>query len=68
MEMPFIVRDHHSLVHELMARYANVPMSFADAGLVRMSELRPEAPVSTLDSDFRVNRRNRRQSLPLICS
>jgi hypothetical protein len=42
-------------------------MSFADAGLVRMSELWPEAPVFTLDSDFRVYRRNKRQSLPLIC-
>jgi hypothetical protein len=27
----------------------------------------PEAPVFTLDSDFRVYRRNKRQSLPLIC-
>jgi hypothetical protein len=42
-------------------------MSFADARLVRMSELWPDAPVLTLDSDFRVYRRNKRQSLPLIC-
>lgn len=67
LELPFTVRDHHSLIHELMARYADVPMSFADACLVRMSELWPEVPVFTLDSDFRVYRRNRRQSLPLIC-
>lgn len=67
LELPFTVRDHHSLIHDLMARYANVPMSFADACLVRMSELWPEAPVFTLDSDFRVYRRNKRQSLPLIC-
>jgi hypothetical protein len=81
LELPFTVRDHHALVHELMTRYANVPRSparqppyspppprsFADACLVRMSELWPEAPVFTLDSDFRVYRRNKRQSLPLIC-
>jgi predicted nucleic acid-binding protein len=67
LELPFTVCEHHSLVHELMVRYANVPMSFADACLVRMSELWPEAPVFTLDSDFRVYRRNKRQSLPLIC-
>ena len=67
LELPFSVRDHHSLLHELMVRYASVPMSFADACLVRMSELWPEAPVFTLDSDFRVYRRNKRQSLPLIC-
>ena len=67
LELLFTVRDHHSLIHELMSRYASVPMSFADACLVRMSELWPEAPVFTLDSDFRVYRRNKRQSLPLIC-
>lgn len=32
-----------------------------------MYELGPDAPVFTLDSDFRVYRRNKRQSLPLIC-
>jgi predicted nucleic acid-binding protein len=67
LELPFSVREHHSAVHELMHRYASVPMSFADACLVRMSELWPDAPVFTLDSDFRVYRRNKRQSLPLIC-
>lgn len=67
LELPFAVREHHSAVHELMARYASLPMSFADACLVRMSELWPEAPVFTLDSDFRIYRRNKRQSLPLIC-
>ncbi len=61
------MREHHSLIHELMVRYANVPSSFADACLVLTSELWPEAPVFTLDSDFRVYRRNKRQSLPLIC-
>lgn len=67
LELPFRVQDEHAAVHELMARYADVPMSFADACLVRMSELWPDAPVFTLDSDFRVYRRNKRQSLPLIC-
>jgi hypothetical protein len=67
LELPFSVRDHHAPVHELMARYARVPMSFADACLVRMSELWPDAPIFTLDSDFRIYRRNKRQALPLIC-
>ena len=63
----FSVREHYAAVDELMLRYVNVPMSFADACLVRMSELWPEAGVLTLDSDFRVYRRNKRQRLPLIC-
>ena len=67
LKLPFTVREHRSHIHDLMARYASVPMSFADACLVRMSELWPEAAVFTLDSDFRVYRRNKRQSLPLIC-
>jgi predicted nucleic acid-binding protein len=67
LDPPFRVREHHAPIHELMTRYASVPMSFADACLVRMSELWPDAPVFTLDSDFRIYRRNKRQSLPLIC-
>lgn len=67
LELLFSVRDHHSAIHELMVRYASVPMSVADACLVRMSELWPGAPIFTLDSDFRVYRRNKRQSLTLIC-
>ncbi|MCW1924885.1 hypothetical protein OKA05_20145 [Luteolibacter arcticus] len=53
-------------VFTLMARYESVPMSFADACLVRMSELWPKTPVFTLDSDFRIYRRNKRQVIPLI--
>ena len=47
-------------------RYRSVPMSFADACLVRLSELHPRLPVLTLDSDFHVYRRNRTQKLPLL--
>ena len=50
----------------LMARYESVPMSFADACLVRLSELLPKAVIATLDSDFRVYRRNGRQVIPLL--
>ncbi|MDQ3031510.1 MAG: PIN domain-containing protein [Myxococcota bacterium] len=52
-------------VTRLVKRYASVPMSLADACLVRMSELTPGATVLTLDSDFRVYRRNGRQAIPL---
>jgi uncharacterized protein len=44
----------------LMAKYADVPMSFADACLVRMTELHEQAAVLTLDRDFRLYRRNGR--------
>jgi hypothetical protein len=38
----------------------------ADACLVRMCELNAEAAVWTLDRDFRIYRRHRRSSIPLI--
>jgi len=50
----------------LMERYRNVPMSLADACLVRMSELSSRAFVVTLDSDFTVYRRHGRQVVPLL--
>lgn len=50
----------------LMRKFANVPMSLADACLVRMTELDAQSAVVTLDTDFRVYRRNRRQVVPTI--
>ena len=53
-------------VRELMRKFASVPMSLADACLVRMSELDAQTTIVTLDGDFRVYRRNRRQVIPTI--
>lgn len=53
-------------VRKLMERYESVPMSLADACLVRMSETVPQAVVFTVDSDFSIYRRHGRQSIPLI--
>ena len=39
-------------ITNLIRRYANVPMSLADACLVRLVELIPSATLITLDSDF----------------
>ena len=52
-------------VRRLMAKYASLPMSFADACLVRMAELDHDLGILTLDSDFKVYRRGRRQ-LPIV--
>ena len=50
----------------LIGKYESVPMSFADACLVRLSELQDECAVFATDSDFRIYRRNGRQAIPLI--
>ena len=49
-----------------MSKYRNVPMSVADACLVRMSELHRGSPVLTLDRDFEIYRRKRRQPIPIL--
>lgn len=53
-------------VRALMKRFADVPMSLADACIVRMSEQEPRSVVVTLDGDFRIYRRNRRQIIPTV--
>jgi uncharacterized protein len=50
----------------LMQKYANVPMSLADACLVRMTETRSNPVILTTDNDFRVYRRHSRQIVPCI--
>lgn len=66
IQVEFSLRDEFSAVRRLMERYASVPMALADACLVRMSELNLRATVLTLDGDFRIYRRNRRQVIPLL--
>jgi predicted nucleic acid-binding protein len=53
-------------IGQLLRRYESVPMSLADACLVRMAEMHRDAAVFTLDSDFRIYRKHRRQIIPLI--
>ena len=53
-------------VISLLNRYQSVPVSLADAELVRMSELYANSLVFTLDSDFLIYRKNRDRQIPLI--
>lgn len=53
-------------VRALMRRFRDQPMSFADACLVRMAELHQDACIWTLDRDFRIYRKHRRQTLSLV--
>jgi len=50
----------------LMDKYASVPMSLADACLVRMSETLPDPVVLTTDADFKIYRRHSRQVVPCL--
>ncbi len=53
-------------LRSLVRRYTSVPMSLADACMVRLAELNPRSPLWTLDSDFAVYRKNGRHVIPLI--
>ena len=50
----------------LMRKYADTPMSFADATVVRMCELNRQTVVWTLDRHFLVYRRLGRRTIPLL--
>ena len=62
----FSLADQAARVVSLLKKYADVPMSVADACLVRMSEALHSSAILTLDGDFRKYRRNGRQVIPLI--
>jgi hypothetical protein len=53
--------DDMNAVLKLLERYADVPMSFADACLVRMTEMLNDPMLLTTDTDFRIYLRHGRQ-------
>jgi uncharacterized protein len=53
-------------VLKLTRKYANVPMSLADACLVRMTEILPDPVILTTDTDFRIYRRHGRHVVPAV--
>jgi predicted nucleic acid-binding protein len=65
MRLALQIDQELAAIRELMERYANVPMSLADACLVRLAEI-TGLPICTLDSDFAVYRAHRRRRLTLI--
>lgn len=53
-------------VLQLMAKYADLPMSLADACLVRMTERLPDPILLTLDQDFHIYRRHGNKPIPCV--
>ena len=66
IQLPFRLHDEIEAVVALRRRYSDVPMSLADACLLRMSETLSNTRIFTLDSDFKIYRRHGRQVIPLI--
>jgi uncharacterized protein len=60
----FHLSDTPHEVMQLMLKYGDVPMSFSDACLVRMTEVLPDPVLLTTDADFRIYRRLGRKTVP----
>jgi len=59
------LQEELPVIQALMERYHNVPMSLADACLVRLTEI-TDLPICTLDADFVIYRTRRGRALDLI--
>ncbi len=62
----FRLEEHVPSIARLLGKYASVPMSLADACLVRMSECYAESAVMSLDRQFLIYRRHGRQTIPVV--
>jgi hypothetical protein len=49
-----------------MQKYADLPMTLADACLVHMTEALADPVLLTTDTDFRIYRRRNRQTVPCV--
>ena len=66
LSVAFRIDEHVGALRNLLRKYRDIPMSLADACIVRMSEIHERHAVLTLDSDFLVYRKHGRAPLTLI--
>ena len=66
VRVPFELAKDLGPVLKLMQKYTDVPMSLADACLVRMTETLSDPIILTTDVDFRIYRRHSRHVVPCV--
>ena len=66
LQIRFSIADEAANLDALMTKYSDLPMSLADACLVRMSEIHDNAAVFTVDQDFLIYRKQGRKKIPFI--
>lgn len=64
--LAFSIKENIVPLKTLMNKYSDIPMSLADACVVRMAESYKNHKVFTLDSDFLFYRKNKHIALDLI--
>jgi uncharacterized protein len=66
IQLAFDAANEIPRLRSLQSSYRSLPMDFADACLVRMSEAHSRCRVLTTDTHFRIYRRNGRQIIPVL--
>ncbi len=68
LRIAFEMAKHRQRLAQLAARYQDRHPDLADLCLICLSELFPNHTVITVDeADFRIYRRNNRESIPILC-
>lgn len=65
-ELSISIEGHWANIEALLKKYADRPISLADACLIRSAEIHSEARILTFDSDFLVYRWSRNKRFQLI--
>lgn len=66
IQIPFKLDREVGVIGKMIGKYRDIPMSLADACLVRMSEQITDSIICTLDTDFRIYRKQKRQVIQLV--
>jgi predicted nucleic acid-binding protein len=66
LQLVAVITKETTSVLELLDKYQDVPMSVADACVVRLTEILPEPLVLTTDADFKIYRRHGRKVVPCL--
>ncbi len=66
LQIDFSLQTEIEAIETLIKKYADLPIDFAGACLVRMSELIDNSVVFTLDSDFYIYRKSGKKEIDLI--
>jgi uncharacterized protein len=66
LEIDFSAMRERASLHKLIRKYRNLPMSLADACLVRMSEMIERSVIITTDAHFQIYRKHGRQQIQTI--
>jgi predicted nucleic acid-binding protein len=66
LRISFRLDENVSHIAQLADKYHDRDPDLADLCVVRMSELYPNHDVLTVDADFSVYRRNKREAIPLL--